>query len=81
MKLKDNIENSIFYLQYFFSFTSNFKNPLITRADPAQNLTGSNGNPKNFDRRKAARKIFRPATGVRGHAPPEKFENATSHMG
>ena len=30
MKLKDNIENSIFYLRYFFSFTGNFKNPLIT---------------------------------------------------
>ena len=30
MKLKDNIENSIFYLQYFFSFASNFKKPLIT---------------------------------------------------
>ena len=29
MKLKDNTENS-FYLRYFFSFTSNFKNPLIT---------------------------------------------------
>ena len=32
----------------------------ITRAgaDPAQNLTGSNHNPKKFDRCKAARKIF-----------------------
>ena len=38
----------------------------IAGADPAQNLTGSNGNPKNFDRRKVARKIFRPARGVRG---------------
>ena len=50
-------------------------------ADPAQDLTGSNGNPKNFDRHKAARKIFRPARGVRGHASPENFENPTSHMG
>ena len=53
----------------------------LTGVDPAQNLTGSNGNPKNFDRRKAARKIFRPAKGVRGHAPPENFENPTSHLG
>ena len=30
MKLKDHIENSSFYLRNFFSFTSNFKNPLIT---------------------------------------------------
>ena len=54
---------------------------LRTEADPAQNLTGSNGNPKNFDRQKAARKFFRPARGVRGHAPPENFENPTSHLG
>ena len=52
-----------------------------TGADPAQNLTGSIGNLRNFDRCKAARKIFRPARGVRGHAPLEKFENPTSHMG
>ena len=38
-------------------------------ADPAQNLTGSNGNLKNFDRRKPARKIFRPARGSGGMLP------------
>ena len=30
----------------------------MSGADPAQNLTGSNRNPKNFDRHKAGRKIF-----------------------
>ena len=42
-------------------------------ADPAQNLTGSNGNPKNFDRRKAVRKFFGPARGGPGACSPGKF--------
>ena len=43
--------------------------PSYPGADPAQNLTGSNGNPKNFDRHKEARKIFRPARGSWGMLP------------
>ena len=31
--------------------------------------------PKNLNHREAVRKNFSPARGVRGHAPPENFEN------
>ena len=53
----------------------------LAGADPAQNLTGSNGNPKNFDHRKVARKFFMPARGVREYAPPENFENPNFSYG
>ena len=36
--------------------------------------------PKNLNHCEAVRKIFSPARGVRGHAPPENFENLTSQM-
>ena len=51
-------------------------------ADPAQNLTGSNHNHKNFDRCKPARKFFLGLLeGSGGMLPKENFENLTSQMG
>ena len=54
----------------------------VSGADPAQNLTGCNDNPKKILIAASQReKFFRPARGVRGHAPQENFENLTSQMG
>ena len=36
---------------------------------------------KIFESRGGEKKIFRPSTGVRGHAPPENFENIVFRIG
>ena len=65
-------------------FKSNQSNDLIshTGADPAQNLTGSNCNPKKFWSPESGKKNFLGLLGgSRTMLPPESFENLTSQMG